>query len=70
MHHDDQMSPSQTVYVREIGEDALPPGVTMPSGKLFAVHDAISGEQLAITAGRDIAFALARKHDLTALSVH
>ena len=61
---------SQFVYVREIEASTLPPGVTVPEGKNFAVHDADSGEQLAVTAGRDVAFALARRHDLTALSVH
>lgn len=67
---DDMPKPSQIVYIREADRDALPDQVKDHQGKIFSVHDAESGEQLALTADRQVAFALARRNDMTPLSVH
>lgn len=61
---------SQIVYIRETTDEALPPALRGQVDKVFSLHDAESGRQLAVTADRNLAFALARQHDMTALSVH
>lgn len=61
---------SQIVYIRQVDEESLPEELRDGQRKAFAVHDAESGEQLAITADRRIAFALALKNDMKPISVH
>lgn len=57
------------VYVREIAPEELPDELRGAPAKLFALHDA-EGNRLAIAPDRRQAFALARRNDLTPLSVH
>lgn len=57
------------VYVREVADDELPDELKGTSARLFALHDA-DGRRLAIAPDRSVAFALARRNDLTPLSVH
>lgn len=61
---------SQIVYIREAGKDELPDELRDSGQKLFAMHDAESGQRIAVTADRKLAFALAVKNDLTPISVH
>ncbi|MEM7508474.1 MAG: DUF1150 family protein [Pseudomonadota bacterium] len=61
--------PSQ-VYIREADWQSMPPEIRGQDIKVYAVHDAESGAQLALAADRQIAFALARRNDMTPLSVH
>ena len=61
---------SQIVYIREANADELPEQFRGTDQKVFALHDGESGEQLALTADRKVAFALAKKNDLTPTSVH
>ncbi|MBY8976967.1 DUF1150 family protein [Rhodobacteraceae bacterium NNCM2] len=68
------MMKSQIVYIRQADESQLPDQVRNQirgtKQKMFALHDAESGQQLALTADRKLAFALAVKNDLTPISVH
>ncbi|MEM9043369.1 MAG: DUF1150 family protein [Pseudomonadota bacterium] len=64
------MLKSQIVYIREAKLDELPDQFRGSDKKIFALHDGESGEQLALSADREIAFALARRNDLTPKSVH
>ena len=57
------------VYVREANREILPDHLKEAPGKLFAVHDP-SGNVLALAADRSVAFAMARRNDLTPVSVH
>ena len=57
------------VYVREVTPDELPGELRGATAKLYAVHDA-DGNRLALAPDRRIAFALARRNDMVALSVH
>lgn len=57
------------VYVREADPEHLPDHLKSAPGKLFAVHD-MSGNVLAVTPDRMVAFALARRNDLVPVSVH
>lgn len=57
------------VYVREANPENLPEHLRDAPGKLFAVHD-MSGNVLALTEDRAVAFALARRNDLDPVSVH
>lgn len=64
------------VYIRHLGEDEVQDLVPENALKgighsedLFLVSSA-DGQQLAIVEGRDAAFAAARMHDLTPVSVH
>jgi hypothetical protein len=57
------------VYVREADPELLPEHLKGASGRVYAVHDE-SGNPLAIAPDRAQAFALARRNDLTPLSVH
>lgn len=64
--------PSDIVYVRELSpEEAaqLPNGGQATPRKLYAIHDA-TGERLALTDDRTLAFTLARQHDKHPVSVH
>ena len=60
------------VYVREVLVTDLPEDIRLQATDvdiLYAVHDA-SGERLALVKDRQLAFTLARQHDLTPVSVH
>ena len=57
------------VYVREVATDELPDELKGTPARLFGLHDA-DGRRLAVTPNRSTAFALARRNDLTPLSVH
>lgn len=60
------------VYVREVAVADLPEEVQEQAvglETLFAVHRA-DGERVALVADKKMAFALARQHDMAAVSVH
>ncbi|WP_158968963.1 DUF1150 family protein [Chachezhania sediminis] len=60
------------VYVKAVEAKDLPKEVQSQMEDLtrvYAVHDA-DGQQLALVADRNLAFALARQHDLTPVTVH
>lgn len=57
------------VYVREADRDSLPDHLKRLPGKIYAVHDP-EGNCLAISPDRRMAFALAKRNDLTPVSVH
>lgn len=67
LHH--KASGQPIVYIREADRAALPEHLKKAPGKLFAVHDP-DGTMLALAEGRSVAFALARRNDLTPVSVH
>ena len=61
-----------TVYVKPIRVADLPDELRAQAGdldKLFAVHRA-DGEQLALVAGRKLAFMLARENRMNPVAVH
>lgn len=63
---------SKIVYVRPISVAGLTDEMKDQIGPLetvYAVSDA-SGAQLALVVNRDLAFALARQHDMAPVSVH
>lgn len=66
-----QMIPGQQpiVYVREADRADLPEHLRAAPGKIFSIHDP-SGRVVAMADDRKVAFALARRHDLTPVSVH
>ena len=60
------------VYVKPVAVSDLPEELREQAGELktiFAVHDAM-GAQLALVADRNLAFALARQHDMRPVTVH
>ncbi|MEO1732204.1 MAG: DUF1150 family protein [Pseudomonadota bacterium] len=60
------------VYVKTVDVADLPEDVRDNAGELeqlYAVHDA-NGQQLALVADRNLAFVLARQHDLSPVAVH
>ena len=60
------------VYVKPVAVSDLPREVQEQAGdlqKLFAVHD-VDGQQLALVADQALAFALARQHDKSPVTVH
>lgn len=60
------------VYVKSVDVADLPDEVRQQAGELdriFAVHNA-QGEQLALVANQQLAFALARQHDMSPVTVH
>jgi hypothetical protein len=57
------------VYVREVAPEELPAELRGTHARLYALHDA-EGNRLAVAADRRLAFALARRNDLTPVSVH
>ena len=62
----------QIVYVRPVDMEDLPDAVQEQIGDaedIVSVHDA-SGQQLALVAGKGLAFALAREHGFSPVSVH
>ncbi|MEL7100516.1 MAG: DUF1150 family protein [Pseudomonadota bacterium] len=68
----DMKNPSNIVYVKAIDVADLPREVQDQADgleQLYAVHDA-DGTQLALVADRNLAFTLARQHDLAPQPVH
>jgi hypothetical protein len=60
------------VYVKPVAVADLPDEVREQSDgmdRVYAVHDS-DGQQLALVANRALAFALARQHDMTPVTVH
>ncbi|MEO1139294.1 MAG: DUF1150 domain-containing protein [Pseudomonadota bacterium] len=60
------------VYVREVKAEDLPQDVRDQVGELdtlYAVHSA-EGERLALVRDRNLAFVLARQHDMDPVTVH
>lgn len=57
------------VYVREIAGTELPDELKGTDARLYALHDA-EGNRLAVAPDRRLAFALARRNDLSPVSVH
>ena len=60
------------VYVKPVDVADLPDEVREQSDgmdQVYAVHDS-DGQQLALVADRALAFALARQHDMTPVTVH
>ena len=60
------------VYVKPVLVADLPEALRDKAGDveiLFAVHNT-KGQQLALVADRDLAFALARQHDMKPLTLH
>ncbi|MEM8776322.1 MAG: DUF1150 family protein [Pseudomonadota bacterium] len=60
------------VYVREVKTEDLPKEMRAQLGELksiYAVHSA-EGERLALVRDRNLAFALARQHDMDPVTVH
>jgi hypothetical protein len=60
------------VYVRPVAVAGLPDAMQTEIGDLkvvYSVH-AENGEQLALVANRDLAFSLARQHDMAPVFVH
>lgn len=60
------------VYVRSVAINSLPADLRERIGEsdeVVSVHDA-SGQQLALVASKTLAFALAREHGFSPVSVH
>lgn len=59
------------VYVKGIRAEDLPAEVKVPAGLkvLYAIHGE-NGEPMALVGDRSVAFAMARKHNFTPVSVH
>ena len=60
------------VYVRKVGSDELPDEVreqALEVDEIYAVHNT-DGERLALVQGRELAFVLARQHDMAPVPVH
>lgn len=57
------------VYVREATPQMLPDELKDAPGRFYSLHDE-SGNVLAVTPKRSLAFALAKRNDLTPVSVH
>lgn len=63
---------NRIVYVKAVDVTELPSEVRDQAGdldQLYAVHDS-DGQQLALVAGRELAFKLARQNDYEAVAVH
>jgi len=60
---------SRIVYVRSIDVAEIPEAARMGATALYAIHDE-SGARLAVVADRDLAFVVARQHEMTPVSVH
>jgi hypothetical protein len=60
------------VYVRKVKADDLPAELraqVVEVSDIYAVHNT-EGERLALVQGRELAFVLARQHDMTPVTVH
>ncbi|WP_426032839.1 DUF1150 family protein [Cypionkella sp. TWP1-2-1b2] len=63
---------NRIVYVRPIAVESLPEKVRAQINGMktvYAVHGE-DGEQLALVADRDLAFSLARQHDMAPVNAH
>ncbi len=63
---------NRIVYVRPIAVETLPQAVQAQINGMktvYAVHGE-DGEQLALVANRDLAFSLARQHDMAPVNAH
>ena len=63
---------NRLVYVKPVDVQDLPDELRQQAGglqRIFAVHNA-DGEQLALVANQQLAFALARQHDMSPVTVH
>ena len=63
---------SRMVYIRAVDRADLPADVqsqTADMAHIYAVH-AADGQRLALVADRNLAFALARQHNMAPMSVH
>ncbi|OYU39899.1 MAG: hypothetical protein CFE33_09280 [Pseudorhodobacter sp. PARRP1] len=63
---------NRIVYVRPIAVETLPQAVQAQINGMktvYAVHGE-NGEQLALVADRDLAFSLARQHDMAPVNAH
>ncbi len=62
---------SRIVYIRAVPASELPAEARARIGDapLYAIHDA-AGARLALVADRDLAFAVARQHEMTPVSAH
>ena len=60
------------VYVRPVAVAGLPGELRAQLGDMTTVYSVHGedGEQLALVANRELAFALARQHDMAPVSVH
>ncbi len=60
------------VYVRPVSVAGLPDAMQIEIGDLTTVYSVHGedGEQLALVANRDLAFSLARQHDMAPVFVH
>ena len=59
------------VYIRTVPASELPEGARARIGDapVYAIHDA-EGARLALVADRDLAFVVARQHEMTPVSAH
>ena len=60
------------VYVKPVDVADLPEDVRIQAGdldRIYAVHSA-KGDQIALVANEDLAVALARQHDMQAVTLH
>lgn len=59
------------VYIRAVPVAELPEPARAqaPGESVYAIHDA-DGNRLALVADRDLAFVVARQHEMTPVSVH
>lgn len=62
-------TPRPIVYIREADRESLPENLRQVAGKIYALHDP-AGNQIALAPDRQHAFAMARRNDLTPMSVH
>jgi hypothetical protein len=62
---------SRIVYIREVPASELPAETRARIGDapLYAIHDSV-GNRLALVADRDLAFVVARQHEMTPVSAH
>ena len=63
---------NRIVYVRPVAVESLPQAVQAQINGMktvYAVHGE-DGEQLALVANRDLAFSLARQHDMAPVNAH
>ncbi|MFN3615997.1 MAG: DUF1150 family protein [Rubrimonas sp.] len=65
------VAPGRIVYIRNVEKSELPQETRERLGDapLYAIHDAV-GNRLALVADRDLAFAVARQHEMTPVSAH
>ncbi len=63
--------PERIVYIRTVPASELPVEARERIGDatIYAIHDA-KGARLALVADRDLAFTVARQHEMTPVSAH